>query len=423
LSAIRLSGLHSLKGEITIQGSKNAVLPIMAAALLHKGTTVITNVPGIQDVFCMMGILEYLGCGISLSDHVLTIDTRNLTSMRIPALRVKQMRSSVMLLGPLLGRLGEAVTSYPGGCSIGKRPIDLHLYALRRLGAEIRAEGEQITASAATLRGAQIDFRYPSVGATENAVMLAVAAEGVTRITGAAREPEIMELCRFLCQMGAEITGVGTEVLTIQGRRPLHDCTFSVAGDRIVAGTYLGAVMAAGGEVFLRQGPVLHMQEVLPKVQQMGARITESPEGILIAMKQRPAPVKIQTGPYPAFPTDLQSVMMAVASVADGVSQIEETVFEGRFATAKELQKLGAHIIIEENIAWVNGRPMLRGGLAEATDLRGGAALVVAGLAAGPETWIQGYGHICRGYEDICRDLAAVGADIALVEELAALKG
>jgi len=423
LSAIRLSGLHSLKGEITIQGSKNAVLPIMAAALLHKGTTVITNVPGIQDVFCMMGILEYLGCGISLSDHVLTIDTRNLTSMRIPALRVKQMRSSVMLLGPLLGRLGEAVTSYPGGCSIGKRPIDLHLYALRRLGAEIRAEGEQITASAATLRGAQIDFRYPSVGATENAVMLAVAAEGVTRITGAAREPEIMELCRFLCQMGAEITGVGTEVLTIQGRRPLHDCTFSVAGDRIVAGTYLGAVMAAGGEVFLRQGPVLHMQEVLPKVQQMGARITESPEGILVAMKQRPAPVKIQTGPYPAFPTDLQSVMMAVASVADGVSQIEETVFEGRFATAKELQKLGAHIIIEENIAWVNGRPMLRGGLAEATDLRGGAALVVAGLAAGPETWIQGYGHICRGYEDICRDLAAVGADIALVEELAALKG
>lgn len=371
----------------------------------------------------MMGILEYLGCGISLNDHVLTIDTRNLTSMRIPALRVKQMRSSVMLLGPLLGRLGEAVTSYPGGCSIGKRPIDLHLYALRRLGAEIRAEGEQITASAATLRGAQIDFRYPSVGATENAVMLAVAAEGVTRITGAAREPEIMELCRFLCQMGAEITGVGTEVLTIQGRRPLHDCTFSVAGDRIVAGTYLGAVMAAGGEVFLRQGPVLHMQEVLPKVQQMGARITESPEGILVAMKQRPAPVKIQTGPYPAFPTDLQSVMMAVASVADGVSQIEETVFEGRFATAKELQKLGAHIIIEENIAWVNGRPMLRGGLAEATDLRGGAALVVAGLAAGPETWIQGYGHICRGYEDICRDLAAVGADIALVEELAALKG
>jgi len=423
LSAIRLSGLHSLKGEITIQGSKNAVLPIMAAALLHKGTTVITNVPGIQDVFCMMGILEYLGCGISLSDHVLTIDTRNLTSMRIPALRVKQMRSSVMLLGPLLGRLGEAVTSYPGGCSIGKRPIDLHLYALRRLGAEIRAEGEQITASAATLRGAQIDFRYPSVGATENAVMLAVAAEGVTRITGAAREPEIMELCRFLCQMGAEIAGVGTEVLTIQGRRPLHDCTFSVAGDRIVAGTYLGAVMAAGGEVFLRQGPVLHMQEVLPKVQQMGARITESPEGILIAMKQRPAPVKIQTGPYPAFPTDLQSVMMAVASVADGVSQIEETVFEGRFATAKELQKLGAHIIIEDNIAWVNGRPMLRGGLAEATDLRGGAALVVAGLAAGPETWIQGYGHICRGYEDICRDLAAVGADIALVEALAALKG
>lgn len=417
MSAIRLSGLHSLKGEITIQGSKNAVLPIMAAALLHKGTTVITNVPGIQDVFCMMGILEYLGCGISLNGHVLTIDTRNLTSMRIPDLRVKQMRSSVMLLGPLLGRLGEAVTSYPGGCSIGKRPIDLHLYALRRLGAEVRVEGEQITASAAALRGTEIHFSYPSVGATENAVMLAVAAEGVTRITGAAREPEIMELCRFLCQMGAEIDGVGTAVLTVQGRRPLHDCTFSVAGDRIVAGTYMGAVMVAGGEVFLRQAPGLHMQEVLPKAQQMGARITESPEGILVTMEQRPAPVKIQTGPYPAYPTDLQSVMMAVASVADGVSRIEETVFEGRFATAKELQKLGAHIIIEDRVAWVNGHPLLAGGLAKATDLRGGAALVVAGLAAGPETWIQGYEHIRRGYEDICRDLSAVGADIALVSE------
>lgn len=414
MSAIRLSGLHSLKGEITIQGSKNAVLPIMAAALLHKGTTVITNVPGIQDVFCMMGILEYLGCGISLNDHVLTIDTRDLTSVAIPDLRVKQMRSSVMLLGPLLGRLGEAVTSYPGGCSIGKRPIDLHLYALRRLGAVIRVEGERISASAAALQGTEIAFSYPSVGATENAVMLAVAAEGVTRITGAAREPEIMELCRFLSQMGAEIAGAGTAVLTIQGGRPLHDCSFTVAGDRIVAGTYLGAVAAAGGQVFLRQAPGLHMQEVLPEVGRMGGRITQLPEGVAVTMERRPAAVRIETGPYPAFPTDLQSVMMAVASVADGVSLIKETVFEERFATAKELQKLGAHIIIKDRIARVDGRPFLAGGLATATDLRGGAALVVAGLAAGPETWIQGYEHIRRGYEDICRDLAAVGADIAL---------
>ncbi|MGL5433832.1 MAG: UDP-N-acetylglucosamine 1-carboxyvinyltransferase [Lachnospiraceae bacterium] len=412
MSAIRLCGLHSLNGEITIQGSKNAVLPVMAASLLHKGTTVISNVPEIQDVFCMKGILEYLGCRISFKDHTMVIDTRDLTSIRIPDMQVKQMRSSIMLLGPLLGRLGEAATCHPGGCSIGKRPVDLHIFALRKLGAEIRVEGERIIASAQRLQSADIRLDYPSVGATENALMAAVAAEGTTRIYGAAQEPEIMELCRFLTQMGAEISGAGTDTLIICGRQPLHDVTFRVAGDRIVAGTYLGALLAAGGSVFLREAPVHHLEQMVRQARKMGAVIAEQPDGLLAVMEQRPRTAHIQTAPHPGFPTDLQSVMLAVAAVADGVSVIEETVFEGRFATADELQKMGALIEVTDKTATVTGVRRLHGAEVAATDLRGGAALVVAGLVAEGETVITGYEHIRRGYEDICRDLAGVGAVI-----------
>lgn len=415
MSAIRLCGLHSLNGEITIQGSKNAVLPVMAASLLHKGTTVITNVPEIQDVFCMKGILECLGCRISLKDHTLIIDTRDLASVRIPDMQIKRMRSSIMLLGPLLGRLGEAVTCHPGGCSIGRRPVDLHLHALRGLGAGIRVEGERITASAAQLKGADIWLDYPSVGATENALMAAVAAAGTTRIYGAAREPEIIELCRFLTRMGADVSGAGTDLLVVRGGKTLHDTVFHVAGDRIVAGTYLGAVLAAGGTVFLREAPVPHLEQMLLKTTAMGARIEVQPDGILAVMEHRPKSVVIRTAPYPGFPTDLQSVMLAAAAVADGSSVIEETVFEGRFATAVQLKKMGADIEISDRTARIRGVRQLTGTETAAADLRGGAALVVAGLAAEGETVITGYGHIQRGYEDICRDLTGAGAVITKV--------
>lgn len=418
MSAICACGLHSLSGEINIQGSKNAVLPIMAASLLHKGTVVINNVPRIQDVSCMLGILEYLGCTCTMEEHTLMIDTRELASTRIPESQVKQMRSSIMLLGPLLGRLGEAVTCRPGGCCIGKRPIDLHLKALRSMGAEIRLEGERITGSTTGLVGCDIVFGFPSVGATENALMAAVAAKGRTRIYGAAKEPEIMELCRFLIAMGASVNGVGTDVLIIEGQQPLRDTTFQVAGDRIVAGTYIGAVLAAGGDVMLHNAPAHHMEVVLDQARQMGAQIKEESDGIAVSMEGRPLPAVIKTGPYPEFPTDLQSVMMAVAAVADGVSKIEETIFEGRFATAKELQKLGAHIIIEDRTAQITGMYPLMGGLVCATDLRGGAALVVAGLTSVGATTICGYGHICRGYEDICGDLTDLGATLMLHENL-----
>lgn len=416
LSVIRIQGLHCLEGTIRIQGSKNAVLPLMAASLLHKGTIVLTNVPRIQDVYCMMGILESLGCVCEWEEHTLTIHAGDLCVSRIPQAEAGQMRSSVMLLGPLLGRLKEAVSWHPGGCSIGKRPIDLHLLALRRMGADIRTEGEQITASTQGLKGCEIIFPISSVGATENAVMAAVAAEGTTILRGASVEPEIVILCRFLEKMGARIGGIGTDTLVIEGGKSLHDVTFEVPGDRIVAGTYAGAVLAAGGDVMLQEAPAEHLEEVLRVIRKTGGAVQILPEGIRVRMEGRPGPVEITTGIYPGFPTDLQSVMVAVAAVADGDSRIHETVFEGRFASAKELQKLGGHIIIEDRTVCVTGTYPLRGGAVCAPDLRGGAALVVAGLAAQGTTILSGYEYIRRGYEDICRDLAGVGAKIELKE-------
>lgn len=417
MSVIQVCGLHSLDGEITIQGSKNAVLPVMAASLLHKGTIVINNVPGIQDVFCMMGILKSLGCTCSLEGRRLTICTDNLSSSEIPEEESRQMRSSVMLFGPLLGRMKEAAGCRPGGCVIGKRPIDLHLYALRCLGAEIQMEGERIRAVSPGLRGAEISLPFPSVGATENAVMAAVAAEGITCIRGAAREPEIEILCRFLQTIGAGIEGIGGSLLVVHGGRKLHDGEFTMLGDRIVAGTYLGAVLAAGGSVFLCGAPWQQMGAVLEAAEMAGGCIKREKSGLRVSMRQRPCPLQLMTGPYPAFPTDLQSVMLGVASLGCGSSVITETVFEERFATAKELQKLGAHIIIEGRTAYVSGRECLSGGVVHASDLRGGAALVVAGLAAEGVTKVTGDGYIRRGYENICRDLEGVGAQICCLEE------
>lgn len=416
MSVIRVQGLRCLKGKINIQGSKNAVLPAMAASLLHRGTIVMTNVPGIQDVYCMMGILEYLGCECKMEGNQLTICTERASMAQIPDELAGRMRSSIMLLGPLLGRFGQAVTSHPGGCSIGKRPIDLHLYGLKKLGADIRVEGERITGSAAELHGAEITFQFPSVGATENLIMAAVAACGTTVLTGAAREPEIETLCLFLREMGARIDGIGTSRLTIEGGVPLHDTEFAIPGDRIVAGTYLGAVMCSGGDVLLEGAPIRHMDENIRLARRMGAELTILPDGLFVHMGRRPEAADFATGPYPEFSTDLQSVMMAVASVADGTSIIRENVFENRFSTAKELQKLDAHIIIDGRTACIEGRYPLNGGKVQALDLRGGAALVVAGLAAERETEVRGYIHISRGYEDICRDLRGVGAGIVLVE-------
>jgi len=417
LSVIRIQGLKSLRGEMKIQGSKNAVLPVMAAALLHEGMIVIKNIPRIQDVFCMIEILEALGCQCQLEGHELVIDTRGLCRSQVPDEAGGRMRSSIMLLGPLLGRLRQAETCYPGGCVIGRRPIDLHLAALRQMGVEICSEGETIKAFARNLQGTDLSLAFPSVGATENALMAAVAARGITRIRGAAREPEIEVLCRFCESMGVRIEGIGSGFLTVYGGTKLHDCEFTVPGDRIVAGTYLGALAVTGGELCLQGVPATHMAGTLGALQQTGCICEIDPECICARMDGRPYPVNLSTGPYPEFPTDLQSVMLAVASVADGYSRIQENIFEERFATAEELKKIGAHITIKGGSAHVIGKYPLVGGEIWASDLRGGAALVVAGLASEKESRIHGYSYISRGYEDICGDLTALGAEIALEED------
>ncbi|WP_124066574.1 UDP-N-acetylglucosamine 1-carboxyvinyltransferase [Clostridium sp. E02] len=416
MSVIQVQGLRSLKGEIKIQGSKNAVLPMMAAAVLHRGTTVIRNVPRIQDVFCMLGILKRIGCKCQLDGHTLIIDAEVVKESEIPKEFIKSMRSSIILSGPLLGRLGSAVTSFPGGCSIGERPINLHLSALRSLGAVIEELGDKLIATAPKLKGASIFFPFPSVGATENALMAAVCASGTTVIQGAAKEPEIMTLCEFLNNMGARIDGIGTSSLAITGVPKLHDSEFTVAGDRIVAGTYLTAVMAAEGSVLMEGIRPDHLTAACLLAERMGAEIISYENQLKVTMSGRPDCADVITEPYPGFPTDLQSQFMAVMASGKGSGWMEETIFEGRFGTAKELQKLGADIIIEGKHAVIHGTHPLHGSKVIATDLRGGAALVVAGLASEGMTVIHECHHIERGYEDICRDLSSLGAAIRGME-------
>lgn len=418
MSRIHVYGPARLSGELSIQGSKNAVLPMMAAALLHKGITVLTNVPAIQDVDCMVSILRYIGCRCGRRGGTLEIDASALRSVEIPDCYVSQMRSSVILLGALLGRAGEGVSSYPGGCLIGARPIDLHLEVLKELGAKIQEEDGRISARAARggrLHGAGCRLRYPSVGATEQALLASVLAEGVTVVRGAAREPEICQLCRCLNQMGAVVRGAGTDTLTVEGVEKLHDSRFDVGGDRIVAGTYLSAVMAASGSVLLKDITPSELTAPLDLMEQAGARIVrdEVRKQIAITMESRPSGLLLETAPYPGFPTDLQSPFMAFLAAGEGESLIREQVFEGRFSTAEELKRMGGMIRINGREAYVTGRYPLKNARVKARDLRGGAALVVAALAAGGETVIEDCRHIERGYEDICRDLRVLNADVS----------
>ena len=421
MSVIQVCGLTPLKGEISIQGSKNAVLPMMAAALLHRGVTVLTNVPVIRDVACMLDILESLGCRCCHKGDCLVMDARSVTGTSIPEEYVTAMRSSIVVLSALLGRMGEGSCCYPGGCLIGARPIDLHLMALRALGADIRERDGTIEASCRKnggLKGTEIHLSYPSVGATEQAILASGLAGGVTIIHQAAREPEISQMCRFLNNMGAVICGMGTDHLMVQGVAGLHDSSFRVEGDRIVAGTYGAAVVAAGGEALLRGICPSDLKVPLEEFQKAGAAVDadEKNRQIRICMGKRPLPLLIKTEPYPGFPTDLQSPFMAFLATAQGTSYIEEQVFEGRFATAKILEQMGAVIRTEDQRAVIEGHYPLKGAAVNACDLRGGAALMVAALAAEGDTFIGECHHIERGYEDICRDMAVLGADIRWLE-------
>jgi len=417
LSAIQIQGLKPLNGSIEIQGSKNAVLPMMAAALLAAGVTVIHHVPAIEDVWSMMGILDSLGCVCSLKHGVLTVDASGADGHRIPEEYVGKMRSSCLLLGPLLGRMGEAVTYYPGGCVLGKRPIDFHINALKLLGAEFFEAGGMILSKAERLRGADIVFPYPSVGATENAVMAAVTAEGTTVLSNCAREPEIVELCRLLSMMGARIRGAGKSRMVIEGVKELHPAEYVLSGDRICAGTYLMAAMVTAGDVAVRGAEPGSLREPVSLMRRMGAEVSvdEREKEIRLRMKKRPEAFSVSTGPYPEFPTDLQSVFLAAACIGQGESRITETVFEARFAAAALMERFGANIRVENRTAVIRGKYPLKPAVAKAPDLRGGAALILAALAADGLSVIGDCGHIMRGHEDICRDLENLGAEITWI--------
>lgn len=405
-----------LQGRYMVQGSKNAVLPMLAAALLHPGKTVLRHVPAIRDVEVMLELLELLGCRISRQEEELIIDAESIDNWEITPELMKRMRSSIILLAPVLYRMGKAAVIQPGGCSIGKRPIDLHLYVLQKMGVELRCENEQIFASTSGFQGADIRLSFPSVGATEQAILAGIMAEGSTCITNAAREPEISELCRLLRGMGARIEGDGEAVILIRGVKKLKDSCFTVGGDRIVTATCLSAVAVCGGCICLDGINPGHLQGVLEPFRRVGCFIDEKEEGLTAGREGRLQSIPfIQTRPYPGFPTDVQSLLMTVLTQADGQSVVEEGIFEGRFRTAYQLQKMGADIIIEGNRAQIH-KSRLHGEIVTAPDLRGGAALAIAGLAAEGCTRVQGYEHIARGYEDLAGMLRSLGAETILFQ-------
>ncbi len=414
MDSIRIQGGVALEGKARIQGSKNAALPILAATLLTGGCSFIGNCPRIADVHSMVTLLKELGCSVGWQGDGLYVDSSTVCCEEIGTEAVTAMRSSLCLLGALLGRCGKVDMEHPGGCVIGSRPIDMHIAALRRMGVEFCEEDGRLKAKAQKLCGAHIRLPFPSVGATENVILAAVLADGDTLLEGAALEPEIAALCGYLTSCGARIEGAGTGRIAIRGTERLHGAEYFVPADRIVAGTYLFGCIGAGGCVFLEDAPWRDMAAVIDLASRMGAALCTSGEGVFVQAPDRPRAVKcIRTKPYPGFPTDLQSVVLAVASGADGDSLIRETIFENRFRVVGELRKMGARISeYDGNIALVHGVDALRGACVEGRELRGGAALVVAGLMAQGETTVTGCNFIYRGYENICRDFRELGARV-----------
>lgn len=415
MDAIRIYGGSCLDGQTTIQGSKNASLPILAATLLINGTCEIENCPGISDVYHMLRLLTSLGCKVEREGTLVRVNTEGLSECDMPSDSVGVMRSSIMLLGALLARTGRVCMEYPGGCVIGSRPIDLHLQSLRKMGVVIEEKESGFCAEAAKLNGTVLRLPFVSVGVTENVILAAVLAEGETIIEPAAREPEIQALCEFLRRAGAQIEGIGSKRLVVRGVERLSPVRYHVPADRIVAGTYLSACMCTGGRVFLREAPVHHMESILSSAVEMGAAIDYEPDGILITGREHESICRmLTTGCYPAFPTDMQSPFMAVMAVSGQQGRIEETVFENRFRIVPELCKMGADITVHGNTAYIGGNSSLHGAIVQAEELRGGAALVVAALAAEGTSIVTNRHYIDRGYEDIVLSLRELGADVEL---------
>lgn len=408
-----IEGGRPLNGIIQVHGSKNAALPILAASIMAEGTHMINNVPNLLDIQVMLRILSALGCRTEMRDERVIIDTSSVTTSQIPEDLMGQMRSSIFLMGPLLARFGHVSVTQPGGCAIGERKIDLHLRGLEALGAEVKIEGGTILCTAERLRGATITLDLPSVGATENILMAAVLAEGRTVIHNAAREPEIEDLQNYLNTMGAKISGAGSSTITVEGVDGLTPCHYTVIPDRIVAGTLMAAAAVTRGDVTLQGVNPEHLVSITHVLQRVGVQIDVCNDIMKISCPTRTRAIdRIVTQPYPAFPTDMQPQMMVLFSLSYGTSIIKETIFEGRFKHVDELNRMGADIRVDMHSAFVRGVPRLYGTTVEATDLRAGAALVIAGLAANGTTIIEQVHHIDRGYDRIEDILSQLGARI-----------
>jgi len=411
---IIIEGGHPLKGLVHISGAKNSVLPLISAALLVEGECKIFDTPFLTDVSDMCSVLEYLGVDTSFKNGALSIDASRLQGTEAPYEYVKKMRASFLIMGPLLARLGRARISLPGGCKIGSRPINLHLKGFEAMGANITIGNGYIDAHVNKLHGGRIYLDFPSVGATENLMTAAVLAEGQTIIENAAEEPEIVDLANFLGGMGANIKGAGTKVIRIEGGKSLNPTSHVVIPDRIEAGSFMVAAAITGGDVVLDNVISEHLKSVIAKLQEAGVKVTEVDDGLRVEGPPEILPIDIKTLPYPGFPTDMQAQFMAMLALAKGTSIITETVFENRFMHVDELVRMAADVRIEGNSAIIKGVPQIQGAQVNATDLRAGAALIIAGLAAKGTTYIGSIEHIQRGYENIIDKLTGLGASIYL---------
>lgn len=410
-------GGNPLNGTVHVGGAKNAVLPIIAASLLGNGPSYLENVPCLSDVEIIVELIRQLGADVVCEGDNLTIDATEITSHEAPYDSMRKMRASFLLMGPLLARYGKAEVSLPGGCAIGTRPIDLHLKGFIALGAQINKRAGYIEAVAPRLIGARVYLDFPSVGATENIIMAAALAEGLTVIENAAEEPEIIDLAQYINSMGGKVRGAGTSIIEIEGvpKGALRGTTHRVIPDRVEAGTYMVAAAITGGDVKIENIIVEHLKPVIAKLEEAGAKVLTNGKSIRVIGGTRVSPVDIQTMPYPGFPTDMQAQMMALMTVANGTSIFTETVFENRFMHVDELSRMGADIRIDGRLAVVKGVGDLNGAPVKATDLRGGAALILAGLAARGQTEIGMVHHIDRGYAQMEAKLCGLGAKIERV--------
>jgi UDP-N-acetylglucosamine 1-carboxyvinyltransferase len=408
-------GGNRLSGTIRVSGGKNSVLTILPACLLSGGVCTLHDVPKLSDVYVMKNVLESLGAKVDFTGNTMVVDATSVSNVELPDRLTRMMRASNLVMGPLLARFQYVKMAYPGGCSIGSRPMDQHLRGMKTLGAEIKEKHGFIEAKATRLVGSEICLDFPSVGATENILLAATLAEGVTVIRNAAREPEVVDLQNFLNQMGAKIKGAGTDVIRIEGVKKLNSVEYTIIPDRIEAGTFMVMGAITGGEILINNVIPEHIEAVISKLREAGVEINETDEGILVRGGKKRQGVDVKTMPFPGFPTDMQAQMMALMAVSEGTSIVTETIFENRFKHVDELRRMGADIKVEGRVAIIKGVKSLSGAYVETSDLRAGAALVTAGLVADGATVLDKVHLIDRGYENFEQKLRGLGAQILRV--------